>query len=125
MNTADGALSRLTKCLEMTSSSFDSEALAAVRKANAIREGLHIMWSDLLPPPRPSAPESPRGQDDFKEIFETIWEFNPLSPKWRPIVANIEEFWLDRGYLTSRQKRLILKFHDTALRNMAAGKAAQ
>ena len=125
MDANEGSLSRLTKCLELTASNHDGEALSAVRRANVIRESLALMWSDIiLPSPHPSAPESQQGQEDFKEIFETIWNFNPLGPKWRAIVANIEEFHRARGFLTPKQKKLIMKFHATAMANRAAGKDA-
>jgi hypothetical protein len=44
---------RMMKCLELTASPNDAEALAAMRAANKIREELGFSWSDIATNPKP------------------------------------------------------------------------
>jgi hypothetical protein len=41
---------RMMKCLELSASTNDAEALAAMRAANKIREELGLKWSDFTSP---------------------------------------------------------------------------
>lgn len=52
---------RLAKLLSMTSSDHDAEALAAIRKANALLRLSRKTWADVLNPP-PPALASPRSE---------------------------------------------------------------
>ena len=109
----DGVFSRLAKCLELTASNHDGEALAAVRKANRLRESLKVTWHDLL-----ILPGRPEGQDaapDYERMFAAIRAHNPLSEKWATILSSIEDFWRTRGYLTPKQARLVRKLYGTAM----------
>jgi hypothetical protein len=58
---------RMMKCLELSASPNDAEALAAIRAANKIREELGLKWSDFANP-------NPGEQDWIKD----------LARKWRP-----------------------------------------
>lgn len=109
----ESVITRLTKCLELTSSSHDGEALAAVRKANAIRESLNLMWADLLEGTEPDSEGS-----DYDEMFAHIWQFNPPSGKWESIIRDLGSFAKVRGYLTPKQVRLVRKFYNVAIKRM-------
>ncbi len=109
-----GVLPRLVKCLELTTSNHDGEALAAARKANVLRKKLAASWAELMAP----APKPDQDEIDFGVVFSTIHEWNPPSGKWAEILSSIESFHRARRYLTARQRRLIDKFYKTALKRM-------
>ncbi len=114
-------LDKLTKCLELTASPHDGEALAAIRKANLIRENLKLMWSDLITPSSTTPHATPRAPDnvaDITEMFQRIWQYNPPSEKWLKILTSLNSFLLSRGYLTVKQMVIVKKFDDTARANM-------
>jgi hypothetical protein len=56
---------RMMKCLELTASTNDAEALAAIRAANKIREELCLKWSDFADP-KP-------GEMDWASIVARQW----------------------------------------------------
>lgn len=78
---------RMMKCLELTASTNDAEALAAIRQANRIREALGLAWSDLAIKAKPAVSEvydSPEVEREFAEL----WKKNPgrikaMFPDWR------------------------------------------
>ena len=118
-----GVLDKLTKCLELTTSNHDGEALVAIRKANCLRERLQVTWHDLITSPGHPGSTTPPIDDNenWEAVFETIRRYNMPGPKWRPILESLYEFWRSRGYLTEKQQRVVRKFHDTALRTMSGG----
>ena len=120
---ADGfAITRIAKCLELTASNHDGEALAAARKANKLREMLGTTWTELIEGPRTVAQPVAGGPvPDPREMFETIRLFNPPRGKWRPVIESIEDFWTTRGYLTPKQQRLVEKFFATAMQRKPPG----
>ena len=137
---------RLAKLLELTASSHDGEALAAVRKANQERERLELTWTELLvgqssslqqpsdatPPAPPTQPPSrqrkpprtacwtaPDG-NTWEAVFRVIYDHVSLSDDWAKTIGSIETYHTDRGYLTRKQADLVLKFFATAQERMAA-----
>ncbi len=99
---------RLTKLLMMTTSSHDGEALAAIRKANAILKEAGVNWQEFLagrlpssarmgpPPPkrdagpRPSAREGEdfhRAPEDERELdrdyYDNVAEINIMFERAR------------------------------------------
>ena len=61
---------RMVKCLELSASPNDAEALAAIRAANKIREELGLKWFDLAVRVKAAAPTYKRASDDFD--FEPV-----------------------------------------------------
>lgn len=106
---------RMMKCLELTASANDNEALLAVRKANDLRQALGVMWSDLTLKP---ATATKAGDDpvefDYADIFETIFEEGNLSDKWEEILRGIEGYWSSVGQLSPKQHNLVMKFYRAA-----------
>ncbi len=118
---------RLVKCLELTASDQEGEALVAIKlvaikKSNEIRESLGLTWTDILtgnitdfePEPSELEPEVSR-----EEMFGHIWRFNPPTGKWRKIIRDIEIFADKRGCLTPKQEKLVRKFYEGALERMS------
>ena len=118
----EAVIKRLVKCLELTASDHDGEALAATRKANDIRKSLNLMWADLLE--GGGHPANVKPLERYEEMFAHIWQFNPPSGKWKSIIRDLESFAKDRGYLTSKQERLVRKFYDEATERMRDRDAA-
>ena len=114
-------LARLTKCLELSASNHDGEALTAIRMANAIREKLQVTWTEIVEqPPKPD----PKASGDLTAMFARIWEFNHPDEKWAEILESLETFYQSRGYLTAKQQRLLRKFDEKAQANMMQRGAA-
>lgn len=62
---------RMMKCLELTASTNDAEALAAIRQANRLREAIGLKWSDLTIKAKPAFP-SP-GASDLERQFDEMF----------------------------------------------------
>ena len=133
---------RLAKLLELTASSHDGEALAAVRKANQERERLGLTWTELIAerslapqgasdtapvrprtrrrkPPRTACWTAPDGTT-WEAVFQVIYDHVSLSDDWAKTIGSIETYHIDHGYLTRKQADLVLKFFATAQERMAA-----
>jgi hypothetical protein len=78
---------RMMKCLELSASPNDAEALAAIRAANKIREELGLKWAAVPAVAKPAASDvydSPEVEREFAEL----WNKNPsvikaIFPDWR------------------------------------------
>lgn len=116
---------RLVKVMELTASDHDGEALAAVRKANQIRQDMGCMWGDLLRDPTaarrcdqfPSGGSRPGAdqEDDYEDMFSTIFSTLTLAPKWLGVLRRIESQWHAKGRLSPKQKNLVTKFYRSAV----------
>jgi uncharacterized iron-regulated membrane protein len=117
----------------MTTSSFDHEALTALRKVNAMLARDNLNWQEVVDrlkskaePARPkparnknkSAPEKPpreseNGQRDDAEEINRMFDvlLKKVSPKssFYEFVADVHSWWEYRGYLTSAQYVAIKK----------------
>ena len=105
-------IEKLIKCLELTRSDQDGEALAAIRKANNLRNTLGKSWGELVgTPPGASARQAKpdRGAEfDFAdypgidEMFDALSRVTlpPTSAQFRD---GVEDFYNQRGYLSERQ----------------------
>ena len=126
----------LIKCLGMSQSAHDGEALAAIRKANRIRENLGMSWEDLLAKkptgnhynpniwgdnneykPQPNYQnyqQEPSYEFDHDDEFQFIYDNNTPVGKWAEIIGSIKEQWEENGRLSEKQRNLIKKFYKTA-----------
>jgi hypothetical protein len=116
---------RMVKCLELTASDNDAEALLAIRKANELRSKLGLAWGAPLPPPKgatapPPDPEpeedppEPNGDYDYEAVFAFIFAHGMQGPKWTGILKSIEEYWHSVGKLSPKQHNLVMKFYQSA-----------
>ena len=110
----------LIKCLELTASNHDGEALAAIRKANLLRAKLGRSWAELINPVSsdPAATMSATRFIDWPAVFSFIREWNPPSGKWARFLDSVESQFDRKGRLTPKQRRAILKFYDSAHEKM-------
>ena len=120
---------RMLKCLELTASDNDAEALLAIRKANELRAKLGLRWAlPLQPPPgaqtRPPPPPPPPepgpepdedGDYDYDAVFAFIWRHGTQSEKWAGVLRDVEEYWQTIGKLSPKQHNLVMKFYRTAV----------
>lgn len=110
---------RMLKCLELTASDNDAEALLAIRKANQLRAKLGLRWAlPLQAPPGAQKPEpepEPEVDEyDYDAVFAVIWRYGSQSEKWTGVLRNIEEYWHTVGKLSPKQHNLVMKFYETA-----------
>lgn len=122
--------SKLIKLMMMTQSSNDGEALAAVRKANALLKVSNLDWDSFIrsipvqrPKPPPSRPMG-RGTTDNAPSSHQHHFKDPDIPRmlaslmrdskggFRDFVESINEAWNKYGYLTERQYEAIINAYE-------------
>jgi hypothetical protein len=114
---------RMLKCLELTASDNDAEALLAIRKANQLRGQLGLRWALPLqappgaqkPEPEPEADPEESDEYDYDAVFAVIWRHGSLSEKWTGVLRSIEEYWHSVGRLSPKQHNLVMKFYESAV----------
>jgi hypothetical protein len=116
---ADKTFERMLKCLELSTSDNDAEALLAIRKANQLRAKLGLSWETLLSSTAQAGPTEAEADEpdeyDYDAIFTTIRERVTLSDKWRGILASVEDYYRTVGTLSPKQHALVMKFFKTAM----------
>ena len=110
----------LIKCLELTSSDQDGEALAATRKANLIRRRLGKSWDELLHDQSTGAQyvdlsTTATHRINWPEVFAFIREWNSPTGSYAEFFDSVESQFDDRGSLTPKQRRAVLKFYSRAV----------
>ena len=94
----------MVRCLELTASSNDHEALAAVRKANVIRETLGVSWADVVATRERSTERNSQFPElrpdfqpglDYRPYFDAILKQSYVAPLWRWTLSGIETAWYD------------------------------
>jgi hypothetical protein len=125
------------KLMAMTTSSFDHEALTALRKANAMLVRDNLNWQEAIErkvvdlkskakpaKPKPTTknkpdskkPSSERGKHDNAEEINRMFDalLKKVSPKssFYEFVTDVHSWWEYRGYLTSAQYVAIKKSYE-------------
>lgn len=109
------------KLMNLTTSSFDNEALSAIRMANAVLARTNQTWDDLLhnkivmiAPPQESRPKS--GQSNVikhADASEIDAYFDALSQRnlgtFQEWIDSVHDWWESKGYLTERQYETLKK----------------
>jgi hypothetical protein len=82
--------SRFIRILKLTASSNDSEALSAVRRANAMLHAAGLSWDRLhvLPPEAETEPQATKDREDpfwadTSMFFPGYWSSDPMMPLGR------------------------------------------
>ena len=128
-------IERFVKLMMLSTSDADQEALAALRKANAMLASAKINWADVLvsvlddelrrprrkskpaePPAEPAEPPPPPRQrfDDAMTInvmFATVYQHGIGNGGFAKFIESIQQYWDAYGFLTEKQF--------TALKNAA------
>lgn len=110
----------LVKCLELTSSDQDGEALAATRKANLIRRRLGKSWDELLHDQSAGAQDfdlatTETHKINWPAVFAFIREWNPPTGSYAKFFDSVEAQFDRKASLTPKQRRAVLKFYSTAV----------
>lgn len=120
-------MDKLQKCMGMTTSVHDGEALAAIRAANALLGKYSISWADVFnrvvqvkvveAAPAASAgssngsrrPDASRdGPAAINEAFEEILA-RQLSERSRAFIESLQQQWVDKGFLTEKQRAALFR----------------
>ncbi len=111
---------KMVKCLELSSSNMDGEALSALRKANKYRIELKKSWDELLKPkPQPlsqksHSPTPPKDDcDEIEEMFDFLHSKN-LWASTKNFIDSLNTSYNQYDRLTEKQLislRKIFKEH--------------
>lgn len=113
-------LTRFIKLMGMTGSSFDGEALNALRMATSILNEAGHNWEELIRgrvtverPQQASMQSNPysnrkvfRDAEEIDECFKILLEGH-LSESFRKFVESVHDWWLKNHYLTEAQYKAI------------------
>jgi len=127
------------KLMEMTTSSNDSEALVAVRKANAMLGRIGRSWTELLEgkvtmmpgspfeaipdpfakeqPKRPKSASGPRHDSTTDPDIDSMFDALLVGPRrittsFRAFVEDVHDWWQNKGFLSHGQFSAIKKAYD-------------
>jgi hypothetical protein len=101
----------VVKLLNLTTSSFDGEALVAVRKANAHLAQHKANWNDFIAvvgdDPHTKA-NANAGGGDWGAIIDDI--LCRVPAKYRAFLEDVRLYWRQHGRLSAKQQAAIRKF---------------
>lgn len=113
-------IDKFFKVVNLTTSSVDGEALAAIRKANAMLKSNQTTWEMvILGKPRKaefteekkSKKKSTEDKDRIAEMFEAVLK-SVEGYDSEDFIHSIHDFWKTRGFLTPKQKSALEKFYN-------------
>lgn len=122
MPTPPPNLTRLIKLLMLTQSDQDFEALAALRKANAMLAAQNMNWEEFITnritwreerkDPDSKKESKPKGklytdEDEINEYFDTLLTTVSPNDSFFEFIQSVHEWWMDKGFLTERQYEVI------------------
>ena len=100
--------SRILKCLMLTTSPHDAEALAAIRKANHLLADAKLCWMECFG--QLEAPKQPEaGTCNWAAVIDAIL-CGTISQKWVDILSSIRDYYERYGRLSAKQEALVRKF---------------
>lgn len=102
------------KLMNLTQSSFDGEALNAIRMANAVLARTNMGWEDLLKgkivmiaaaqdAPRPKSNIRITNTDEINSYFETLYDRGSSLGTFKQWVDSVHDWWEEKGFLTQAQ----------------------
>lgn len=111
------------KLLNLTTSSYDSECLNAIRMANAVLARTNQTWEDLLkgkivmisPASNTSALSKSKtnirhtNSDEINDYFETLYDRGASLGTFKQWVDSVHEWWEEKGFLTENQYQTLKK----------------
>jgi len=112
MKLADFA--RFKKFMELTMSDNEGEALSALRMANKLIKSEGLTWTRVLDrsiqivPQFEDKNESEHGvtEDELEAMFEAV--LDESNGSFRDVVQSIYSQWKERGFITPRQREVIV-----------------
>lgn len=105
-----GELAQLKKLMAMTTSTNDNEALAFMRKANAILLKYGLTWTGVLSRTVSAIDTGPEPSQDERTLHEEIqMAFDEIRGNthgdFASFVESIEKQFKDKGYLSPAQRK--------------------
>jgi hypothetical protein len=106
----------IAKLLNLTTSSFDGEALVAVRKANAHLTQHKANWNDFIAvvgdkpdiSAQSSGPNAKAGAENWGAIIDDI--LCRVPAKYHAFLKDVQVYWRQHGRLSAKQQAAIRKF---------------
>lgn len=128
---------RLAKVLQMTTSTNDSEALAAIRKANEIIKGENLQWEDVLaggggstisihfarPEPTNESWVAPHLRDKvmIDLMFRGVYTMPRTgSEEWWRQLDKIHQSFIEHAVLTPQQYQLVSRAYQRVTKPVGA-----
>lgn len=117
MGSDDKRRDRLLKCLWLTTSPVEGEALAAVRKVNDLMRDMGLTWNDAFASAKTSTPANAQEDDDedWEDVFATILRHGALNERWAGIITDMRDRWRDLRFLTEKQEAMVMRFYRQAV----------
>ena len=106
---------KFTRLMIMTTSSFDGEALNAIRMANAMLAEHNFNWEDFIsgkmqakaiPQPRPRSRRMDQHGEDANLIEEAKESVNQKASFYK-VIESISNWFDDKGFITDRQREVL------------------
>lgn len=114
-------MNKLSKLMMLTTSTNDNEALAALRKANAILAAQSVSWDEFLKGMKnlviqeePKAPKKKKDESDIKEMLQTVLASH-LSDTGYEFISSLNAFFTEKNFLTEKQEKALRKFYDNII----------
>ena len=101
---------KLLKVLLYTTSGFDGEALAAIRRANAMLQSAGKGWENVLQQSKTAPTQQTRGST-IEEML-VLCRRDVKKESGRQFIKSLTEFYHERGYLTAKQQTALRKWYD-------------
>ncbi len=123
MGCDDKRRDRLLKCLWLTTSPVEGEALAAVRKVNDLMRDMGLTWNDAFASAKPSAAANAQDDDDedWEDVFATILRHGALNERWAGVITDMRDRWRDLRFLTEKQEAMVMRFYRQAVSRAKRG----
>lgn len=105
-------LSKIIKLLNMSTSNFDGECLAAVRRANAMLMEENMTWGDVFQSKQstPILIPSMNSKENLQHML-TMCISRTHSKSGVEFLRSLQDFYRKRGFLTERQAEALHKWY--------------
>ena len=114
-------LKKLVKVLGYTTSPNDNESLTACRMANGIMASMNMTWEQLISEKTiviheiagyaADAKQAPKDAKDIEAMLKTCLS-NVTSSSGRKFIQSLADWYLKKGFLTTKQKEALQRWYD-------------
>jgi hypothetical protein len=99
---------KITRCLNLTNSDHDGEALAAIRGANRILTSCGLSWENIWEEMEREVEER---QPTIGEALRLLLDV--LEPgSFRKMITSIADYWVQRHALSEKQRKVVMDAYE-------------